>query len=164
LKSDEAEMTKEKRIPFMIYVIESIAALSLGLFGLYYLITQLFGAPGESSLLLVIPTAVILIPAVILGLYMAYRRNYSKQVIISFTEAGSNINGSRVLILSVLIVIVAAASLEYAFVYIHYRQDYLIGILLAIVGVVASIMLLPFMKKAIGVMGKYFDKNKGSKH
>ncbi|MEP0828190.1 MAG: hypothetical protein HRF51_06670 [bacterium] len=152
----------KKKLPYFIYASEAIIGVAYTIYLMHFMITRVMKASTDFSLFLLIPTSIIMLPILIDGLKMMYEINYRKSPDPPVEKVNTGPKFLKSMTFWVLCIIVAIPSLAYSFIYIYFEENFLIGIILGLIGVTATLLaMIPFrehMKKSYII--KFFSSDR----
>ncbi len=121
----------------------------ISLLGLYYIFIKVINAPIEAGLVLLIPTFILSFPAFVYGRYLSSNKAYLKRELDNLSKVNEKSIYAKAIFRLFISSIIAATSLIYAFLLIYSSVNILLGSLLAIIGIAASILNVVFAKPLI---------------
>jgi hypothetical protein len=138
--------------PFALYIVEVIAACGLSFYGLFYIITKVFGAPKEVGLAVVVAIFMMLLPAIIAGLHIGKIKYYGPKTTDSFVKIPNKGNFLISMIIDGFIGCIVAILALLSVVYICNYSKYIIGICLGSTSIILSLLRIPRLIKILKIL------------
>jgi hypothetical protein len=135
-------MIPREKLSFILYGVLHYALIAAVFAGAYYIITKVVGSPEDTSMLILIPGATIAIPAIALGQYIGYKRKFPGKLKKPNSSMERKVNTKKIVFLSMILLFIVISTIEYSVIYLYFRPNYIVGICLAVIGLLALIILV----------------------
>ena len=143
-----ADKPKKRNKLWAIYEISLIAIfIPLMFYGFHYFITRVIDTPVSFSLLLLIPTFLLLAPTVIFAYIKTYRVYYTDNIPDKNTSLSPRTSPGKLFIRFIILNSLFMFSYVLSFLYLVFRNNLTIGLIFGLITVIIYIFILPVLKE-----------------